>query len=255
MGMTDNAANVAICNMALGLIGAKKITLGSTTEANYVHCATFFNDTRNELLECHPWNWCGKRAFMVETTKPLFGYDHAFTVPSDCRRVLTIADDPDVKWQREGNLVLTDEGDNPSDYDDDGVEYLAGEYVLSDISGDDLTYLVDTAFTSSDETTDIASYCTSQGDKYEIVEVEYIYTVEDVSTYPQFLRFCLVYSLAIKLSTAVTEEASAKLALSLQQSYLGGPKNYGYLQMAKSVDAQEAGGTVVSTSTFLDARR
>jgi len=255
MSMSDTAANVAICNQAIGLLGAKKITLGSTTEANYVHCAEYFDDNRNELLECHPWNFGRKRAFMVETTEPLFGYDHAFTVPSDCRRVLTIANDPGVLWQREGDLVLTDEGNVPSDYDEDEVDYLAGEYILSDTSESDLTYLVDTAFTSSDEATDIASYCTSQGSDYEVVEVEYIYTVTDVSTYPQFMRMCLVYSLAIKLSTAITTSASAELALSLQQSYLGGPKNYGYLQMAKSIDSQEAGGTKVSTKTFLDARR
>jgi hypothetical protein len=185
----------------------------------------------------------------------LFGYDNAFTIPSDCRRVLTIADDPDVRWQREGNLVLTDEGDVPNDYDEDGVDYLAGEYILSDTSGSDLTYLVDTAFTSSDEATDIATYCTSQGSDYEVVEVEYIYTVEDVSTYPQFLRLCLVYSLAIKLANAVTQKATAEISRALQQSYLGGPKNYGYLQLAKSIDSQEAGGTLMSTTTFLDSRK
>ena len=49
--MTDNAANIAVCNQALGMLGAEEITLAATTEQNYVYCATFFDDARDEVAD------------------------------------------------------------------------------------------------------------------------------------------------------------------------------------------------------------
>jgi len=185
----------------------------------------------------------------IQTTDPLFGYENAFTVPSDCLRILKIADDPDAEFRREGDLILTDEGESPPDYDDDSVDYLAGQY----ISSSDVTYLVDMAFTSSDETTDLAAYCTSQGDDYEYLEVEYIYQVTDVSTYPIFLRWCCVLNLAIKLCSPIRGKESS--ALNLQAMLYGSPKVNGYLSQARSQDAQESGGVKIKTQTWLDARK
>jgi len=54
--MTENAANIALCNEALGLLGAAEIELSGTTQ-NHVYCTTFFDDCRDEILESHPWNW------------------------------------------------------------------------------------------------------------------------------------------------------------------------------------------------------
>jgi len=252
--MTENAANIAVCNQSLGLLGAAEIEVdGSTT--NHGYCTTFFDTSRDEILVCHPWNWARKRAYAIQTTDRIFGPDNAFTVPSDCLRVLTIEEDPHAVWSREGSVIITDEGNAAQDYDDDSVDYLAGEYISSDDSGDDLTYLVDTAFTSSDETSDLSSYCTSQGDDLEILKVEYIYQVTDVSTYPAYMNQCLVVNLAIKLSSPIVQGATTGLSLDLQAMLFGGPKNYGYLQMAKSIDAQEGGGEVIKTSKWLDARR
>ena len=40
MSMTENAANIAICNLALGLLGTKSITLdGSST--NHTYCTLY----------------------------------------------------------------------------------------------------------------------------------------------------------------------------------------------------------------------
>ena len=260
MSMTDNAANVAICNMSLGLLGAKIITVGSTTEANYVLCARFFDDSRDEILQQHPWNWAGKRAYAVQTTDPLWGLDgtsyaYYYTVPSDCLRMMTIDNDHNAKWKREGSVILTNRGDLPDDYSDDSEEYLAGEYVTSDATGTDLTYSVDTAFTSSDETTDLATYCTALADNYRVLKTEYVYQVTDVSTYPQFMRKCLVWNLAIYLAPALLQEEQTALTLNLQQALFGGPKNYGYLQIAKSLDAQEEGLKKIKTTTLTGSRR
>lgn len=248
MSMSENAANIALCNQALGLLGAEAIEL-SGTSTNHTYCTTFFDDSRDEMLASHPWNFARKRAFAIQTTDPLFGYDNAFTVPSDCLRVLKIADDPAAEFRREGDLILTDEGETPSDYDDDSVDYLAGQYV----SASDITYLVDTAFTSSDETTDLATYCTSQGGDYECLEVEYIYQVTDVSSYPPYLLKCCIYNLAIYLCSPIRQNET--VALNLQSMLLGGPKVFGYLSTARSFDAQESGGVKIKTESWLDTRK
>lgn len=254
MSMTENAANIALCNESLGLIGEAAIVLdGSSVQHGY--CTTYFDKSRDEMLVCHPWNWARKRAFAIQTTDRLFGPDNAFTVPSDCLRVLTIEEDPLAVWSREGSVIITDEGNAAPDYDDDSVDYLAGQYISSDDSGDDLTYLVDTAFTSSDETSDLATYCTSQGDDLEILKVEYIYQVTDVSTYPTYMNQCLVMNLAIKLSSPIIQGATTKMSLNLQTMLFGGPKTYGYLAMARSTDAQEAGGEKITTNKWINARR
>lgn len=252
MSMSETAANIALCNQALGLLGAAEITLNGTT-VNHGYCTTFFDDARDEILASHPWNYARKRAFAIQTTDPFFGYDNAFTMPSDCLRILTIEQDSAAEFRREGDLILTDEGTAAPDYDDDSVDYLAGQYISSDDSGSDLTYLVDTAFTSSSETTDLASYCTSQGGDYQYLEVEYIYQVTGVDSYPPSLYQCVVYNLAIKLCSPIKQDE--RVALNLQTMLYGSPKVTGYMSLARSFDAQESGGTQIKTRTWLDSRK
>ena len=60
---------------------------------------------------------------------------------------------------------------------------------------------------------------------------------------------------SIKLVSPIIQGAASKMLANLQGSLFGGPKNYGYLQVAKSIDAQEAGGQVITTNTFTNARR
>lgn len=259
MSMTENDANIAICNLSLGLLGEKAITKNGTSQ-NHTYCTLFFDDSRDEILVQHPWNWASKRAYAVQTTDPLWGlrdttYQYSYTVPSDCLRMMTIANDPDAKWKREGSVIITNEGDLPDDYSDDSKEYLAGEYVTSDLTGTDLTYSVDTAFTSSDETTDLATNCTALTDNFRILKTEYVYQVTDVSTYPQYMRKCLVWNLAIHLAPAISQEEQTQQTLNLQAALYGGPKNTGYLQLAKSLDAQEEGLKTIKTSTLINSRQ
>jgi len=251
--MTDSAANIGLANQSLGLLGAAAITVGSTTEQNYVYCALFFDDARDEILSSHKWNFAKKRAYAIQTTDPLFGYDNAFTKPSDCLKVCQIEEAADAKFEVEGGLILTDEGSAPTEYDDDSVDYLAGQYISSDDSGSDLTYLVDTAFTSSDETTDIASYCTSQGDDLEILKLEYIYQVTDVSTYPVSVYQCVVINLARMLSSPIKQ--SEKASMNLQAMLYGSRYIVGYLNLARSFDAQEGGAVKFTTNTWIKSRR
>lgn len=254
MSMTDNAANVALCNESLSLLGAETISVGGSS-VNHGYCTTFFDQSRDEILANHRWKWASTIAYAIQTTNPLFGYDNAFTLPSDCIKVWEIEEDLLAVWKRRGSEIHTNEGNAAPTYSDDSVDYLAGQYISSDDSGSDLTYLVDTAFTSSSETSDLATYCTSQDGDYEILALDYVYQVTDVSTYPAYMRQCFVINLAIKLSSPIVQAATSQMLLNFQTSLFGGPKTYGYLQIARSIDAQEAGGQVVPTRRFLNARR
>lgn len=248
----DNADIIVVCNQALGLLGAATISINGT-DNNHDLCTLFWAQARDEILINHPWNFARKRANAIQTTDPLFEYDYAFTKPSDCLRVLRIAYDPNKEFRVEGNLILTNTYDTPDNYDDDGVSYLAGQYITSDISGSDLTYLVDTAFTSSDETTDISTYCTSAGGDYYYLPVEYIYQVTDVTDWPSFAIQCLILNLAIKLVPAL--KANERVAMNLQQSLHGGKNIIGIMGLARSLDAQESAVTEIKTNKWLDSRR
>ena len=89
MGAIDTTANVAFCNQALGLLGATEIAVDGTSQ-NHTYCETFFAQARDEILVAHKWNFASKRAYAIQTANPLFGFDNAFTKPSDCLKVWTI---------------------------------------------------------------------------------------------------------------------------------------------------------------------
>ena len=126
--MTSNAANISICNQSLGMLGASEITVVDTTDQNHIYCTTFFDDARDEILAAHRWNFAKKRAYALEATKPLFGYDNAFTYPTDCIKVWGIDEAPDALFEVEGALVLTDHGDRPKAWVTSEI-YIVDDYV------------------------------------------------------------------------------------------------------------------------------
>lgn len=134
MGAIDTAANIALCNFSLGYLGSEAITLNGTTQ-NHTYCETFFEKSRDEILASHKWNLAKKRAFAIQTTDPLFGYDNAFTKPTDCLKVWTIEQDPLAEFEVEGSTIVTDEGTTPDEWDDD-TYYEDGDYV----SHNDITF-------------------------------------------------------------------------------------------------------------------
>lgn len=252
MSMADNAANIAVCNQSLGLLGAKAITVGATTTVNYKYCATFFDDARDEMLAAHRWNFAKKRGYALETTQPIFGPDNAFIYPTDCIKIWAIEDAPDALWEVENNLIITDEGSAALSWELD-KEFIAGQYITSDTSGSDLTYLVDTTFTGAVEATDLAANATSQSADLDVLAIEYVYQRTDVDAWPVSVRQTLVLNLARMLVTAIKQKT--EVALRLQQMLYGSPKTTGYLSIARTIDAQEGGIMSVTTRTLLTSRR
>jgi hypothetical protein len=253
MSMTDNAANIAACNQSLGLLGATEITVGGTTDQNHIYCTTFFDDARDEILANHRWNYAKKRAYIVERSNdPLFGYDKQYSLPDDWIRVWEIEEAPEAEWEVEGDLLLTNEGTAPLSYVVSD-SYIVGQFITSDTSGSDLTYEVDTAFTATVEATDIAANCTSQGGDFQILSIEYVYRRTDVDAWPISARQALIINLARMLAPAIKQNEDA--SLKLQSMLYGGPKTTGYLQIARTIDAQESGIMSVTTRTLLTSRR
>ncbi len=254
MSMTDSAQNIAICNQSLGLLGAEAITVGATTEQNYVYCVTFFDDARDEILTAHKWNFAKKRAFAIQTTNPLFGYDNAFTPPSDYLKIWQIGEEPLAVFEVENALIITNEGAAAPGWVTE-TAYLVGEYV----SNDDITFVCISAHTSGDTDDEpgvgaaTATYWTSQSGDFSILKVEYIYQHTTFSTWPVYATQSLVLNLARMLVSAVKQ--NEKVALNLQQMLYGGPKITGYLDIARSLDAQEGGAIALQTNTWLNARR
>ena len=253
MSMTDSAQNIAICNESLGLLGAKEITVGGGTEQNHIYCTTFFDDARDEILVAGKWNFAKTRAFAIQTTDPLFGYDNAFTPPSDYLKIWQIEELPDAEFEVENRLILTNEGETPPDWEA-SKDYLAGQYIQSDDSGSNLTYLIDTAFTSTStsETADLAAFCTSQSGDFSTLKVEYIYQHTTFSTWPVYAKQCLVINLARMLSSPIKQ--NEEVSLNLQAMLWGSKKVTGYLDTARSIDAQEGGSIRIKTATWLNSR-
>jgi hypothetical protein len=83
------ASSVSIANNALTLIGAEPITSFSDDNTQGRAINRVYDDLRQELLSEHPWNFAIKRASLASsTTAPVHTYARAFTLPTDCLRVL-----------------------------------------------------------------------------------------------------------------------------------------------------------------------
>ncbi len=221
MSMTDNTANVAACNQSLNMLGATAITVGGTTDQNHIYCTSVFDDARDEILAAGRWNFAMKRAYALETTSPIFGPDQAFTKPTDSVKIWTVSEQQDALFSVEGSLIITDLGEVPAGWIT-ATDYVAGQYLSSDDSGTDLTYLVDTAFTSSTETTDLSSFCTAQASNLAVLEVEYVYQRTDVDSWPVAPRQSLIINLARMLAPAIKQ--NEKAAVTYQQMLYGAAK-------------------------------
>ena len=103
------ASVIEICNSALNQLGAAPITSFTENNKNARICNARYNTVRDAVFSSHPWNCLTKRVTMAaDSTAPGWGYTYAFTLPSDCLRVLGI-DAYDANWKIEGRKVLTTE--------------------------------------------------------------------------------------------------------------------------------------------------
>lgn len=97
------------CNSALQRVGATTILSLSDNSPEARACSVAYDSNRRDELRKHPWNFAIKRAVLApDTTAPAFDYTYAFTLPTDCVRLLRPAT-PDLDWQVEGGKILTND--------------------------------------------------------------------------------------------------------------------------------------------------
>ncbi len=115
------ASETELINMALGRIGAKRISdFTDTNEDNVqsVQARLHYAQTRDALLRSHWWRFARKRIQLSENTvAPTFEFDNAFDLPNDFLR-LWIKPFEDNNWglnntnrtfSMEGKQLLTNE--------------------------------------------------------------------------------------------------------------------------------------------------
>lgn len=106
--MTTSSTEIA--NRALEILGADVILdLNTDTTPRGKQMRRAYQPVLRRELRKHPWNFAKKRIVLApDATAPAFGFDYAYTWPSDAVRILPGIDDRD--WQMEGRKILTDTG-------------------------------------------------------------------------------------------------------------------------------------------------
>ena len=111
------ASVVDICNSALNLLGASTISALTDDSKNARLCNQRYEPVRNRVFRGHAWNCLTKRVQLAQdSTAPVIEYSYAYTLPSDCLRVLKIHTGStdsiasEVDYQVEGRKIKTNQG-------------------------------------------------------------------------------------------------------------------------------------------------
>ena len=111
------ASVVDICNSGLNLLGASTISALTDDSKNARLCNQRYEPIRNRVFRSHAWNCLTKRVQLAQdSTAPVIEYAHAYTLPTDCLRVLKIhtgATDSiasNIDYAVEGRKIKTNEG-------------------------------------------------------------------------------------------------------------------------------------------------
>jgi|TARA_R100001530_G_scaffold21414_2_gene17675 hypothetical protein len=111
------ASVISICNSALNLLGASTISALTDDSKNARICNQRYEPVRNRVFRGHAWNCLHKRVQLAQdSTAPVVEYTYAYTLPSDCLRVLKIhtgtADsiNSEIDYKVEQRKIVTNEG-------------------------------------------------------------------------------------------------------------------------------------------------
>ena len=100
---------VQIVNRAIQKLGGKRITslADDSTEARELNVG--YADLRDAELRANRWKFAIKRTSLAaDSDDPAWGYDYAYSLPSDYLRMLEVQDDHD--YRIEAGKILTDAG-------------------------------------------------------------------------------------------------------------------------------------------------
>ena len=98
---------VQIANRALTYLGASTITALSDDTKEARACNRLYEQTRDQLLRDHPWNFAIFRASLAaNTTAPVYEYTNAFDFPDQTLRIIEV--NTAEEWAVEGRQIVTD---------------------------------------------------------------------------------------------------------------------------------------------------
>ena len=101
------ATFVEIANRSLTFLGAEPITSLTDDTKEARACNRLIEQTRDQLLRDHPWNFAIKRIQLsANTTAPVFEYTNAFDFADNTLRIIEV--DTTEEWAVEGNQIVTD---------------------------------------------------------------------------------------------------------------------------------------------------
>lgn len=115
-------SEVDICNLALSHLG-DSATVASINpaegSAQAEHCAIFYPQARDTLLEMHSWSFATRRASAALLDSSAYNYRYAYAVPNRCLRILSVhaptacLDEPSMDFELEADengsrILLTD---------------------------------------------------------------------------------------------------------------------------------------------------
>ncbi|GAG58541.1 unnamed protein product [marine sediment metagenome] len=105
-------AQVTICNLAMGWLGANLLTSITDEIIEGRLCRTNYDSLRDAVLEDHAWVFANARRILSpDPIAPEFGFKQRFRLPADCIRVLSAngsdRDDNQTVWVREGDFLLS----------------------------------------------------------------------------------------------------------------------------------------------------
>lgn len=102
------ASQTAICNQALIQVGHDTLAAVDSSTVPGRKLLAAWSIVLDALLSVHAWGFATKRvALQQSATAPVWGYDYAYQLPSDCLRLLEVY--PDTEYQVEAGQVLSDE--------------------------------------------------------------------------------------------------------------------------------------------------
>ena len=111
------ASVVDICNSALNLLGASTISALTDDSKNARLCNQRYEPVRNRVFRSHAWNCLHKRVQLAQnSTAPVVEYSNAYSLRSDCLRVLKVHNGTtdsiasSIDYKLEGRNIVTDEG-------------------------------------------------------------------------------------------------------------------------------------------------
>ena len=100
------ATKLGICNSALIKLGQEPITDLADNNKRAKLVNDNYDRIKRKLLRRHNWNFAKKRVKLhADSTTPLYGYAHQFTLPSDFIRMVEI-DKPGYEHAIEGSKLL-----------------------------------------------------------------------------------------------------------------------------------------------------